>query len=114
MNPYETIGATLRELRVKCGLSQEVVAEKLGMTRANVSQIESGKIATRLETLIAFARLLGAELNVQILVGQSADQQLSDRVCALIPRLPPPARRSLEALVAIWEEEPLQGVVRKQ
>ena len=39
----ERLGALLREAREYLGLSQELVAEKLGIPRASVSAIETGK-----------------------------------------------------------------------
>jgi transcriptional regulator with XRE-family HTH domain len=40
---YERLGARLREAREYLGLSQELVAESLGVPRASISDMEGGK-----------------------------------------------------------------------
>jgi transcriptional regulator with XRE-family HTH domain len=40
---YESLGSRLREAREYLGLSQEFVAERLGVPRASISAIETGR-----------------------------------------------------------------------
>ena len=53
----ERLGALLREAREYLGLSQEFVAEKLGIPRASVSAIETGKRKVSSLELKAMAQL---------------------------------------------------------
>jgi len=55
---YERIGALLRERRTRLRLSQDVVAAKLGITKASVSLHESGRVEIPTARLIAYARVL--------------------------------------------------------
>jgi HTH-type transcriptional regulator/antitoxin HipB len=61
------LGHLLRALREEQGLSQERLAEDLGITRQYLHELETGKptlYATRLFTLL---RLLGARIKVETL-----------------------------------------------
>lgn len=50
--------AEVRSVRKKLGLSQEKLAEKLGVTRNTISRWESGKVSPTADNLIALNRLL--------------------------------------------------------
>jgi DNA-binding XRE family transcriptional regulator len=55
------VGARLKELRRRRGLTQRQVAERLGMTQPEVSRLE-GRSDARLSLVRAFVRSLGGEL----------------------------------------------------
>lgn len=55
----KTLGETLREKRVDRGLTQELVAESLGVSRQAVSKWESGKTDPSTANLLALADLYG-------------------------------------------------------
>lgn len=55
----KSLGETLRERRTSCGMTQEVVAETLGVSRQAVSKWESGRADPSTSNLIALARLYG-------------------------------------------------------
>lgn len=54
----ETIGNRLREFRRRRGLTQEEVADELGLTQSLVSQYERGEIRMVATLIAAFAKLL--------------------------------------------------------
>ncbi|THV28711.1 helix-turn-helix domain-containing protein [Glycomyces paridis] len=76
----------LREARLRQGLSQEAVAERIGTTQSAVARLESGRTDPRLSTLVRYAEAVGADLEV----GLAAEPWSLDRTAADI-------RRSLEA-----------------
>ena len=49
--------------RVECDLSQEQLAEKVGVTRQTIGMIESGKYNPSLNLCIAMCRALNKTLN---------------------------------------------------
>lgn len=51
-------GAIVAEKRRQLGLSQEILAEQLGISQESLSRMEKGVIAPRFERLQAFARAL--------------------------------------------------------
>ena len=55
----EHIGTTLKALREKQGMSQDQLADRLGIKKAAVSSYETGKRLPRTDTLYALARLFG-------------------------------------------------------
>jgi transcriptional regulator with XRE-family HTH domain len=58
------IGALIKEARKSKGLSQEAVGKSLGMSRATISGIETGKIAeVGLRKTMMLCAVLGLEIN---------------------------------------------------
>jgi transcriptional regulator with XRE-family HTH domain len=55
----ESIGANVRRLRLKNGLTQEKLAELLDLTLVYVQMIERGAASPSLAVLVKFARALG-------------------------------------------------------
>lgn len=59
------IGHRLAELRKQRGLTQQQVADRMGVTKGRVSQIEQGKVSGH-EVLARFAVALGGRLHQAI------------------------------------------------
>jgi transcriptional regulator with XRE-family HTH domain len=58
------VGAAIRRVRVKAGMSQERLARRVGVTTNTVWRLENDPVANpRLETLRAIARALGVTLS---------------------------------------------------
>ena len=57
----KTLGETIKEYRMKCNMTQEFVAESLGVSRQAVSKWESGTSSPSTTNLIALAKLFGVE-----------------------------------------------------
>ncbi|MEU8081004.1 helix-turn-helix transcriptional regulator [Catellatospora citrea] len=68
----EVRGWRLAEMRRRRGLTQEQVAERMGVSTARVSQIESGDVSTR-EVLNRYVAALGGTLK---LIADFGDEQL--------------------------------------
>jgi DNA-binding XRE family transcriptional regulator len=67
----EVTGYRLAELRKKRRMTQQEVADRMGVTKGRVSQIEKGKISGQ-EVLVRYARALGGELQ-QAIVFEDGD-----------------------------------------
>lgn len=61
----EVIGHRLAEVRKNRGLTQQQVAERMGVTKGRVSQIEQGKVSGQ-DVLARFAAALGGRLHQAI------------------------------------------------
>jgi ribosome-binding protein aMBF1 (putative translation factor) len=61
----EIVGHRLAEIRRARGLTQQQVAERMGVTKGRVSQIEQGKISGQ-DVLARFAEALGGRLHQAI------------------------------------------------
>ena len=57
----KTFGETIKEYRMNCNMTQEFVAEALGVSRQAVSKWESGISSPSTTNLIALAKLFGVE-----------------------------------------------------
>ena len=55
---FKAIGKRIKIARLKTDLTQEIMAEKIGVTPQHVSNIETGNSSVSLTTLIAIANLL--------------------------------------------------------
>ena len=53
---YKNLGVKIKKIREKIGLSQEVLAEKLRISRVAISQIESGSRKISAEELFKLAK----------------------------------------------------------
>jgi DNA-binding XRE family transcriptional regulator len=60
-----SIGSRLAEVRRARGLTQQQVAERMGVTKGRVSQIEKGKISGQ-DVVARFAAALGGQLHQAI------------------------------------------------
>jgi transcriptional regulator with XRE-family HTH domain len=56
------VGATVRALRLKRGWSQDVFADKSGLHRAHVGEIERGESNVTLQTLKIIADTMGVRI----------------------------------------------------
>lgn len=56
------LGATVKELRLKRKLTQDVFAERSGLHRAHVGEIERGESNVTLQTLKIIADTLGVRI----------------------------------------------------
>jgi DNA-binding XRE family transcriptional regulator len=61
----EVVGHRLAELRRARGLTQQQIADRMGVTKGRVSQIEQGKISGQ-DILARFATALGGRLHQAI------------------------------------------------
>ena len=64
MNERKRIGERIREERKKKGLTQEMLAQKVGMQRAHISRIEQGKCSTGFDLLQRIAEALGKNIDL--------------------------------------------------
>lgn len=61
----QVIGRRLAELRRSRGLTQAMVAERMGVTKGRVSQIERGQVSGQ-DVLVRYAAALGGRLHQAI------------------------------------------------
>ncbi|MEY2471239.1 MAG: hypothetical protein QOK28_568 [Actinomycetota bacterium] len=67
----EVIGALVRE-REKLGLSQTIVAARMGTSQSAVARLETGDADVRLSTLARYAAAVGRDLQFKLGKGPSA------------------------------------------
>ena len=67
----QNIGANIKAIRRALSMKQEDLAEKLGLTQANISRIEAGARGPNAETLLAIAGVLGCDVRELMGVDES-------------------------------------------
>ncbi|MGC1782117.1 MAG: helix-turn-helix transcriptional regulator [Acidobacteriaceae bacterium] len=70
---YLAFGLMLAVARKKRRISQEMLAEELGLTRTSITNIEKGRQPVQLHTLYVIARLLSIDLKELLPSPQSID-----------------------------------------
>lgn len=87
---YTIIGSRLKQARVKSGLTQEDLAEKLNVSIAFLSRIECGKYKINLKRLNQMCGFLGVD-EAYILSGSSTDfsNYLAEDLYHLLNNCPP-------------------------
>lgn len=58
------IGSSIQTARVQKGLTQQELAEKIGLERNTIMRIETGKFYPRFETLLAILKELDLTLKI--------------------------------------------------
>lgn len=69
----ELLGARIREVRTKRGLSQQALAERVGIPQTHVSAIEVGAKFPNLMTVLRFAAALECKVTDLVRVFDKAD-----------------------------------------
>ena len=84
----EKLGKILREFRVKKGLTQEQLSEKLGISLKYISRIENGNNGIKTQTLIKYINILGFTPNTiykDFIENKDVkyDIELAETICSL-------------------------------
>lgn len=104
------IGSDIFRLRTDAGATKARVASSAGVDRTFLGRIESGDAHPSLETLIAIATAMGADVSVRLYAGSGprlTDRHQARMVETVLARLAPIWRAHLE--VPVWR--PVRGVV---
>ena len=105
-----TLGDDIVRLRTDADATKARVASIAGVDRTFLGRIESGDARPSLETLVAIATALGADVSVRLYAGSGprlTDRHQARMVEAVLARLAPVWRAHLE--VPVWR--PVRGVV---
>lgn len=99
------LGKRLRRRREAIGLSQQALADALGCSKGNVSQMERGMTRPPLEQLARWADALGMDLQVIVWERGNPRADVHARLGRLLPDIPDEVMRPLVALVDLWEAQ---------
>ena len=66
LEPEYQVALELIKARVQAGLSQEVLAEKMGTTQSVIARLESGRQMPSLKTLYKFAKATNSSVEVRL------------------------------------------------
>ena len=80
----ELVGQAIARQRIRCKLSQEQVAEKLGIGSEAVSRIERGVVMPNIERLIELATVFGCETADLLTEGSTRQEDQARRLQGLL------------------------------
>lgn len=83
----EVVGQAIARQRARCELSQEQVAEKLGIGSEAVSRIERGVVMPNVERLVELASIFGCETADLLTEGSSRPEDQARRLLNLLTTL---------------------------
>ncbi len=83
----EVVGQAIARQRVRCKLSQEQVAERLGIGSEAVSRIERGVVTPNVERLVELAAIFGCETADLLTKGSSRPEDQARRLQGLLSTL---------------------------
>lgn len=99
---YKLMGKRIKELRLAKSLTQEILAEKIGLSSVYVSHIESGSTKSSLETLVKIANAL--ETTPDYLLMDSvyeAKEQIKDEIAVLLNKCCPNDLRLISDMIKV-------------
>ena len=100
----ENYGALVKSLRQKMGLTQNQVAESLGVIPGYISNVENNRTAMSLRILTYYARLIGCSLDALIgeLDSEYSETALDRKLYQTILKLDIDAKEKLLKTLEIW------------
>ena len=100
----ENYGTRVKNLRIKNGLTQNQVAESLGVTPGYISNVENNRTAMSLRMLTYYARLVGCSLDSLVgeLEPEYAETALDRSLYEAILKLDTDQKEKLLKTIEIW------------
>lgn len=102
----ENYGTLVKNLRIKNGLTQNQVAESLGVTPGYISNVENNRTAMSLRILTYYARLVGCSLDSLVgeLEPEYSETALDRRLYQAILKLDLDTKEKLLETIEIWRK----------
>ena len=103
----ESYGTLIKNLRIKNGLTQNQVAEALGVTPGYISNVENNRTAMSLRILTYYARLVGRSLDSLVgdLEPEYAETALDMELYQAILKLDTETKEKLLKTIELWSKK---------
>ena len=79
----QTVGARVRTRRIELGLSQHTLAEKAGISKSFLSDLENNRRSIGAETLLDLGRAMGLSLDF-LMTGEASQDQTQKEIPAAL------------------------------
>ena len=101
----ENYGTLIKNLRIQNGLTQNQVAESLGVTPGYISNVENNRTAMSLRILTYYARLVGCSLDSLVgeLEPEYSETALDRELYKAIVKLDIETKEKLLKTIEIWK-----------
>ena len=102
----DNYGSMIKQLRIQNGLTQNQVAEALGVTPGYISNVENNRTAMSLRILMYFARLIGCSLDSLVgeLEPEYSETALDRKLYNAILALDHETKEKLLATIELWSK----------
>ena len=102
----ENYGTLVKNLRIKNGLTQNQVADSLGVTPGYISNVENNRTAMSLRILTYYARLVGCSLDSLVgeLEPEYAETALDRKLSQAILSLDMETKEKLLKTIELWKK----------
>ena len=102
----ENYGSLIRDLRIQNGLTQNQVAESLGVTPGYISNVENNRTAMSLRILMYYARLMGCSLDSLVgeLEPEYSETALDRKLYEAILKLNHETKEKLLKTIELWSK----------
>ena len=102
----ENYGSMIIELRIQNGLTQNQVADSLGVTPGYISNVENNRTAMSLRILTYYARLVGCSLDSLVgeLEPEYSETALDRKLYQAITRLDVQTKEKLLKTLELWSK----------
>ena len=102
----ENYGAKIKELRIQNDLTQNQVAESLGVTPGYISNVENNRTAMSLRILMYYARLMGCSLDSLVgeLEPEYSETALDRKLYEAILKLNHETKEKLLKTIELWSK----------
>ena len=102
----ENYGSLIKDLRIQNGLTQNQVAESLGVTPGYISNVENNRTAMSLRILTYYARLVGCSLDSLVgeLEPEYSETALDRELFQAITRLDTKTKEMLLKTIELWSK----------
>ncbi len=100
----DNYGTLVKNLRLQKGLTQNEVAEALGVTPGYISNVENGRTAMSLRMLTYYARLVGCSLDSLVgeLEPEYSETALDRKLYEAIVKLDKKTKEKLLKTITLW------------
>lgn len=100
----ENYGSMIKNLRIQNGLTQNQVAESLGVTPGYICNVENNRTAMSLRVLTYYARLVGCSLDSLVgeLEPEYAETALDRKLYQTIIQLDSETKEKLLKTIELW------------
>jgi transcriptional regulator with XRE-family HTH domain len=97
-----TVGERVRRLRIELGLTQDELAQKAGISKSFLSDLENGKRSIGAETLLDLGRAMSVSLDY-LMTGKGSDDQTSREIPASLARFAAEQGLSVREMMTLLE-----------
>ena len=103
---YTLIGERIKKARRVCGMTQEILAEKLGVSIGYVSQVERGITKISLDLLAAISTILSCDI-ASLITDSAINSQdyLENEIISEIKKLNQKKRKYILKIIKLTNEE---------